>query len=86
MCIRQCSCTMCRMASDSMQVVRRRSYSRLRNRVAARAFIAKPGFLACLQRSASIACKMQASLERRDSCIRKKLDSKSFIADADLGQ
>ena len=58
---------MCCMVSDSMQVVRRKSYTRLRNRVAARAFIAKPGFLACLQRTASIACTMQASLACTDS-------------------
>lgn len=41
------------------QVVRRRSYARLRRKVAARAFCAKPAFLACLQRIAAVACKMQ---------------------------
>ena len=41
------------------QVVRRRSYARLRRKVAARAFCAKPAFLACLQRVAAVACKMQ---------------------------
>ena len=55
---------MCWITSDSMQVVRRRSYTHLRNKVAARAFVAKPGLLACLQRTASMACKMQASLAR----------------------
>ena len=66
------------MAIDSMQVVRRRSFARLRKRVAARAFVAKPGFLACLQRSASIACKMQASIARTNSCLLKKLNSQKL--------
>ena len=79
-------CNMRCTASDSMQVVRWRSYTRLRKKVASRAFIAKPGFLACLQRSAGIACKMQVHLACMVSCLLKKLISTSLIADANFGQ
>ena len=57
------------MDSDSLQVVRRRCYTRLRCKVAARAFLAKPDFLACMQRSASIAYKMQVYLARTLPCL-----------------
>ena len=52
-----------------MQAVRQRSYARLRRKVAARAFLAKPAFLACLQRIAAAACKMQVTiLKQRAPC------------------
>ena len=46
----------------NVQAVRQRSYARLRRKVAARAFLAKPAFLACLQRIAAAACKMQVTM------------------------
>ena len=52
-------------AANAVQAVRQRSYARLRRKVAARAFLAKPAFLACLQRTATAACRMQVTVPKQ---------------------
>ncbi len=58
-----------RSAGITLQAVRQRSYARLRRKVAARAFLAKPAFLACLQRTAAAACNMQVTIQSKNSLL-----------------